>query len=50
VLINNACIPPYPPSLQAVTSDPFDKAIAVNLKGPLRLTALAAETCRPEAR
>ena len=43
VLINNAGIAPVPPSLQAVTSDLFDKTIAVNLKGPLRLTALAAE-------
>jgi len=43
VLINNAGIAPVPPSLRAVTSDLFDKTIAVNLKGPLRLTALAAE-------
>jgi len=43
VLINNAGIAPVPPSLGAVTSDLFDKTIAVNLKGPLRLTALAAE-------
>ena len=32
-----------PPSLLDVTSELFDKTIAVNLKGPLRLTALAAE-------
>jgi len=43
VLINSAGIAPVPPSLGAVTSDLFDKTIAVNLKGPLRLTALAAE-------
>jgi NAD(P)-dependent dehydrogenase (short-subunit alcohol dehydrogenase family) len=43
VLINNAGIAPVPPSLLGVTSDLFDKTIAVNLKGPLRLTALAAE-------
>jgi NAD(P)-dependent dehydrogenase (short-subunit alcohol dehydrogenase family) len=42
VLINNAGIAPVPPSLIDVTSDLFDKTIAVNLKGPLRLTALAA--------
>ena len=43
VLVNNAGIAPVPPSLLEVTSDLFDKTIAVNLKGPLRLTALAAE-------
>src|SRR5437868_11230748 len=43
VLVNNAGIAPVPPSLVGVTSDLFDKTIAVNLKGPLRLTALAAE-------
>jgi NAD(P)-dependent dehydrogenase (short-subunit alcohol dehydrogenase family) len=42
VLVNNAGIAPVPPSLIDVTSDLFDKTIAVNLKGPLRLTALAA--------
>ncbi len=43
VLVNNAGIAPVPPSLLAVTEDLFDKTIAVNLRGPLRLTALAAE-------
>jgi NAD(P)-dependent dehydrogenase (short-subunit alcohol dehydrogenase family) len=43
VLVNNAGIAPVPPSLIDVTADLFDKTIAVNLKGPLRLTALAAE-------
>jgi NAD(P)-dependent dehydrogenase (short-subunit alcohol dehydrogenase family) len=43
VLVNNAGIAPVPPSLAGVTSDLFDKTFAVNLKGPLRLTALAAE-------
>ena len=43
VLVNNAGIAPVPPSLLAVTSDLFDKTIAVNLKGPLRLTALSAQ-------
>jgi NAD(P)-dependent dehydrogenase (short-subunit alcohol dehydrogenase family) len=43
VLVNNAGIAPVPPSLIDVTEDLFDKTIAVNLKGPLRLTALAAE-------
>src|SRR5260370_37777826 len=43
VLVNSAGIAPVPPSLSGVTSELFDKTIAVNLKGPLRLTALAAE-------
>jgi NAD(P)-dependent dehydrogenase (short-subunit alcohol dehydrogenase family) len=43
VLVNNAGIAPVPPSLSGVTEDLFDKTIAVNLKGPLRLTGLAAE-------
>jgi len=47
VLVNNAGIAPVPPSLIGVTADLFDKTIAVNLKGPLRLTALAAEHMNP---
>jgi len=47
VLVNNAGIAPVPPSLLGVTGDLFDKTIAVNLKGPLRLTALAAEHMAP---
>jgi NAD(P)-dependent dehydrogenase (short-subunit alcohol dehydrogenase family) len=43
VLVNNAGIAPVPPSLLGVTSDLFDKTIAVNLKGPLRLMALSAQ-------
>jgi NAD(P)-dependent dehydrogenase (short-subunit alcohol dehydrogenase family) len=43
VLVNNAGIAPVPPSLKDVTPELFDKTIDVNLKGPLRLTALAAE-------
>jgi NAD(P)-dependent dehydrogenase (short-subunit alcohol dehydrogenase family) len=43
VLVNNAGIAPVPPSLKDVTSDLFDKTIGVNLKGPLRLMALAAD-------
>jgi NAD(P)-dependent dehydrogenase (short-subunit alcohol dehydrogenase family) len=34
VLVNNAGIAPVPPSLLGVTSELFDKTIAVNLKGP----------------
>jgi NAD(P)-dependent dehydrogenase (short-subunit alcohol dehydrogenase family) len=43
VLVNNAGIAPVPPNLLGVTAELFDKTIAVNLKGPLRLMALAAE-------
>jgi NAD(P)-dependent dehydrogenase (short-subunit alcohol dehydrogenase family) len=43
VLVNNAGIAPVPPSLLGVTEELFDKTIGVNLKGPLRLSALAAE-------
>jgi NAD(P)-dependent dehydrogenase (short-subunit alcohol dehydrogenase family) len=47
VLVNNAGIAPVPPSLLGVTADLFDKTIAVNLRGPLRLTALAVEHMPP---
>jgi NAD(P)-dependent dehydrogenase (short-subunit alcohol dehydrogenase family) len=47
VLVNNAGIAPVPPSLLGVTSDLFDKTIAVNLKGPLRLMALSAPHMPP---
>ena len=43
VLVNNAGIAPVPPSLSEVTQELFDKTISVNLKGPLRLTGLAAD-------
>jgi NAD(P)-dependent dehydrogenase (short-subunit alcohol dehydrogenase family) len=43
VLVNNAGMSPLYPSLKDVTEDLFDKTIGVNLRGPLRLTALAAE-------
>jgi NAD(P)-dependent dehydrogenase (short-subunit alcohol dehydrogenase family) len=43
VLVNCAGIAPVPPSLLEVSAELFDKTIAVNLRGPLRLTAVAAE-------
>ena len=43
VLVNNAGIAPVPPSLLGVSEELFDRTVNVNLKGPLRLTALAAE-------
>ena len=43
VLVNNAGMAPLYDSLGSVTEDLFDKVLAVNLKGPFRLTALVGE-------
>jgi NAD(P)-dependent dehydrogenase (short-subunit alcohol dehydrogenase family) len=43
VLVNNAGIAPVAPSLDQVSEELFDKTVAVNLKGPLRLMSLAAQ-------
>jgi NAD(P)-dependent dehydrogenase (short-subunit alcohol dehydrogenase family) len=40
VLINNAGLSPLAPSSLETSEDLFDKVVAVNLKGPFRLTAL----------
>jgi len=40
VLVNNAGMSPLYPSLDGVTEALYDKTLAVNLKGPFRLTAL----------
>jgi NAD(P)-dependent dehydrogenase (short-subunit alcohol dehydrogenase family) len=40
VLVNNAGISPLYASLDALSEELFDKTIAVNLKGPFRLSAL----------
>lgn len=45
-LINNAGMSPLAPSLLETSERLFDKVIGVNLKGPTRLTALAAEAMR----
>src|SRR5215831_9414730 len=42
VLINNAGLSPLAPSSLTTSEDLFDKVVAVNLKGPFRLTALFA--------
>jgi NAD(P)-dependent dehydrogenase (short-subunit alcohol dehydrogenase family) len=42
VLINNAGLSPLAPSSLSTSEDLFDKIVAVNLKGPFRLTALFA--------
>lgn len=41
-LVNNAGMSPVAPSLLETSETLFDKVVAVNLKGPTRLTALAA--------
>jgi NAD(P)-dependent dehydrogenase (short-subunit alcohol dehydrogenase family) len=40
VLVNNAGMSPVYPSVEEVSEELWDKVIAVNLKGPFRLTAL----------
>jgi NAD(P)-dependent dehydrogenase (short-subunit alcohol dehydrogenase family) len=40
VLVNNAGMSPLYPDLVSVSEELFDKVVAVNLKGPFRLTAL----------
>ena len=47
ILVNNAGIAPVAPSLSETTEALFDKTLAVNLKGPLRLMGLAAPHLRP---
>jgi NAD(P)-dependent dehydrogenase (short-subunit alcohol dehydrogenase family) len=43
VLVNNAGIAPTYPDPQSVSEELWDKVLAVNLKGPFRLTALIGE-------
>ena len=43
VLVNNAGMSPLYDSLTSVTQELFDKVLAVNLRGPFRLSALAGE-------
>jgi NAD(P)-dependent dehydrogenase (short-subunit alcohol dehydrogenase family) len=43
VLVNNAGIAPTYPNPQSVSEELWDKVLAVNLKGPFRLTALIGE-------
>jgi NAD(P)-dependent dehydrogenase (short-subunit alcohol dehydrogenase family) len=43
VLVNNAGVSPQYETLPEVTEELFDKVIAVNLKGPFRLSALVGE-------
>jgi NAD(P)-dependent dehydrogenase (short-subunit alcohol dehydrogenase family) len=46
ILVNNAGIAPAAPSLAEVGESLFDKIIAVNLKGPFRLMAVAGAQMR----
>jgi NAD(P)-dependent dehydrogenase (short-subunit alcohol dehydrogenase family) len=43
VLVNCAGVSPVYPSLAGVSEELFDKVVAVNLKGPFRLSALVGE-------
>lgn len=43
VLVNNAGMSPLYPSLTGLSEELWDKVMAVNMKGPFRLAALAAE-------
>jgi NAD(P)-dependent dehydrogenase (short-subunit alcohol dehydrogenase family) len=43
IVVNNAGIAPAPPSLLGISEELFDKTMAVNVKGPVRITGLAAE-------
>jgi NAD(P)-dependent dehydrogenase (short-subunit alcohol dehydrogenase family) len=47
VLVNNAGIAPVPPSLAGITEALFAKTMDVNLRGPMRLSAMAAEHMPP---
>jgi len=46
ILVNNAGLSPTYPNPQGVTEELWDKTLAVNLKGPFRLTALVGERMR----
>ena len=50
ILVNNAGIAPLYPSLVEVGEELFDKVVAVNLKGPFRLTALIGGRMRAARR
>jgi NAD(P)-dependent dehydrogenase (short-subunit alcohol dehydrogenase family) len=43
ILVNNAGMSPLAPSLSETSEDLFDKVIAVNFKGPFRLSSLIGE-------
>lgn len=43
ILVNNAGLSPLYPSLDQITEELFDKVIAINLKGPFRLSAIVGK-------
>ena len=43
ILVNNAGMSPLAPSLVETTEELFDKVIAINFKGPFRLSSLVGE-------
>lgn len=49
VLVNNAGLSPRYDKLTAVSEELFDKVVAVNLRGPFRLTALIGERMKASA-
>lgn len=48
ILVNNAGMAPLYPSLVELSEELFDKVLAVNLKGPFRLTALFGERMKAD--
>ncbi|MEM7404567.1 MAG: glucose 1-dehydrogenase [Pseudomonadota bacterium] len=48
ILVNNAGLSPLYPALDEVSEDLFDKVIALNLKGPFRLSALIGKRMQAE--
>lgn len=48
ILVNNAGLSPIAGSSEQTSEELFDKVIAVNLKGPFRLTALVAERMKKQ--
>jgi NAD(P)-dependent dehydrogenase (short-subunit alcohol dehydrogenase family) len=49
ILVNNAGISPLYESVDTVSEDLFDKTIAVNLKGPFRLSALVGTRMKQQS-
>jgi len=43
ILVNNAGLSPLYPSLEQITEELFDKVIAINLKGPFRLSGIVGK-------
>ncbi|HEY0301037.1 MAG TPA: SDR family oxidoreductase [Rhizomicrobium sp.] len=43
ILVNNAGMSPLAPSLTATSEELFDKVVAINFKGPFRLSSLVGE-------